>query len=64
MSVVHDAIRNEETGGFDHAVYIGGGIGPTFVFPRFILSPNVGFYVDPKSGVVTMTPTFLFSVPF
>jgi hypothetical protein len=63
VSVVHDAVP-DGYGGFDHALYVGGGIGPTFVFPRFILSPNVGFYVDPKSGVAIMTPTFLFSVPF
>jgi hypothetical protein len=63
VTVAHDAMPNGD-GTFSHNVMPGVGIGPTLIFKRFVLSPNVAIYADIKNHGAVLAPTFLFSVPF
>ena len=63
VGLIHDALP-DGTGGFAHTAYLGGGVGPSFIFGKLTLAPSLGVYGDVKSGAVVLNPTLLFIVSF
>lgn len=61
VGLIHDALP-DGTGGFDHAAFLGGGVGPTLILGKVALAPSLGIYGDVESGAVVLNPTLLFIV--